>query len=90
MKDLKTHYTEAKLVQLLEQNGIGRPSTFSSLVDKIQERNYVKKDNVKGKTESVGLGRAAGNKRMSVVEGVREHGVKFGGEGEAVMRTVTV
>ncbi len=50
MKDLKTHYTEAKLVQLLEQNGIGRPSTFSSLVDKIQERGYVKKDNVKGKS----------------------------------------
>ena len=49
LKDLKTHYTEAKLVQLLEQNGIGRPSTFSSLVDKIQERNYVKKENVKGK-----------------------------------------
>jgi len=50
MKDLKAHYTEAKLVQLLEQNGIGRPSTFSSLVDKIQERGYVKKDNVKGKS----------------------------------------
>ena len=50
MKDLKSHYTEAKLVQLLEQNGIGRPSTFSSLVDKIQERGYVKCDNVKGKT----------------------------------------
>ena len=50
MKDLKSHYTEAKLVQLLEQNGIGRPSTFSSLVDKIQERGYVKCDNVKGKS----------------------------------------
>ena len=49
LKDLKTHYTEAKLVQLLEQKGIGRPSTFSSLVDKIQEREYVKKENVKGK-----------------------------------------
>ena len=50
LKDLKTHYTEAKLVQLLEQKGIGRPSTFSSsLVDKIQEREYVKKDNVTGK-----------------------------------------
>ena len=49
MKDLKTHYTEAKLVQLLEQKGIGRPSTFSSLIDKIQERNYVKKSNVSGK-----------------------------------------
>lgn len=49
MKELKSHYTEARLVQLLEQNGIGRPSTFSSLVDKIQERGYVKKGDVKGK-----------------------------------------
>ena len=49
LKDLKTHYTEAKLVQLLEQKGIGRPSTFSSLVEKIQERDYVKKENIKGK-----------------------------------------
>lgn len=49
LKDLKAHYTEAKLVQLLEQKGIGRPSTFSSLVDKIQEREYVKKENVQGK-----------------------------------------
>ncbi|MAU37468.1 MAG: DNA topoisomerase 1 [Flavobacteriales bacterium] len=49
IKNLKTHYTESRLVNLLEKNGIGRPSTFSSLVDKIQERNYVKKTNVKGK-----------------------------------------
>ena len=53
MKELKSHYTEARLVQLLEQNGIGRPSTFSSLVDKIQERGYVKKDNIKGKPINV-------------------------------------
>ena len=49
IKDLKMHYTEAKLVQLLEEKGIGRPSTFSSLIDKIQERNYVKKENIEGK-----------------------------------------
>ena len=49
LKELKSHYTEAKLVQLLEQRGIGRPSTFSSLVDKIQEREYVKKENIEGK-----------------------------------------
>jgi len=49
IKGTKLHYTEAKLVQLLEEKGIGRPSTFSSLVDKIQERGYVKKEDVKGK-----------------------------------------
>ena len=47
--ELKSHYTEAKLVQLLEENGIGRPSTFASLIDKIQERKYVEKQNITGK-----------------------------------------
>jgi DNA topoisomerase I len=49
IKGLKQHYTEARLVQLLEEKGIGRPSTFSSLIDKIQERGYVKKEDIKGK-----------------------------------------
>jgi DNA topoisomerase-1 len=49
IKGAKMHYTEARLVQLLEEKGIGRPSTFSSLVDKIQERGYVKKQDIKGK-----------------------------------------
>jgi DNA topoisomerase-1 len=48
LKSLKQHYTEAKLVQLLEDNGIGRPSTFSMLVDKIQEKEYVKKQDIQG------------------------------------------
>lgn len=49
MKNTKQHYTEARLVHLLEEKGIGRPSTFSMLVDKIQERGYVKKEDIKGK-----------------------------------------
>jgi len=49
IKGIKQHYTEARLVHLLEENGIGRPSTFSSLVDKIQDRGYVKKEDVKGR-----------------------------------------
>jgi len=42
------HYSEAKLVNLLEEKGIGRPSTYASLVEKIKDRQYVKKRNIKG------------------------------------------
>lgn len=48
LKERKQHYTEAKLIQLLEARGIGRPSTFSMLLSKIQERGYVTKEDVEG------------------------------------------
>jgi len=49
LTNIKSHYTEARLIQLLEEKGIGRPSTFAMLIDKIQERGYVKKEDIKGK-----------------------------------------
>jgi DNA topoisomerase I len=48
-RNCPSHYTEAYLVQLLEKRGIGRPSTFSSIVDKNQERKFVVKQNIEGK-----------------------------------------
>ena len=44
----KPRPTEARLVSILESKGIGRPSTFSTLVNKIQDRGYVKRGNVTG------------------------------------------
>ena len=40
-------FTEAMLVKALEENGIGRPSTYASILATIQNREYVEKD--KGK-----------------------------------------
>ena len=37
-------YTEATLIKFLEEKGIGRPSTFSSIITTIIQRNYVKRD----------------------------------------------
>jgi len=36
-------FNEASLVKILEEKGIGRPSTYASIINTIQERDYVKK-----------------------------------------------
>jgi DNA topoisomerase-1 len=38
-------YTEATLVKALEENGIGRPSTYAPIMSTIQERGYVEREN---------------------------------------------
>ena len=46
-------YTEATLIKTLEENGIGRPSTYAPILSNIQEKNYIEKNEQKrfGPTE---------------------------------------
>jgi DNA topoisomerase-1 len=43
-------YTEATLVRALEKHGIGRPSTFSSLLAAVQDRGYAELKNLPGQS----------------------------------------
>ena len=75
-----SHFTESSLISKLEDLGIGRPSTFASLVDIIQERGYVKKTNIDGEkytcieyklssgvVEEIKLERIHGNEKNKLV-----------------------
>ena len=47
-------FTEATLIHALEENGIGRPSTYAPIITTIVDRGYVEKDQKKLKTTPLG------------------------------------
>ena len=48
-------FTEATLVKELEENGIGRPSTYASIIGVLQDRDYVNKIEGKFKPTTLGM-----------------------------------
>ena len=48
-------YNEATLVKKLESDGVGRPSTYASILSTIQEREYVTKEGGKFKPTELGM-----------------------------------
>lgn len=47
-------YSEATLVKALEENGIGRPSTYAAIISTIQDRGYVRQEQRRLHPEDVG------------------------------------
>ncbi len=43
-----TRFSEASIVKVLEKEGIGRPSTYSSILGKLYEKRYIEKKDVLG------------------------------------------
>ena len=48
-------YSEATLIKALEENGVGRPSTYASIVTVIQDRGYVEKVDRRLKPVTLGM-----------------------------------
>ncbi|MEK6672317.1 MAG: type I DNA topoisomerase [Nitrospirota bacterium] len=48
-------YSEATLVKALEENGIGRPSTYAAILSTIQDRKYVHKEDVRFSPTELGV-----------------------------------
>lgn len=48
-------YNDASLIKILEQKGIGRPSTYASIISVIEDRGYVEKTDKKFYATAVGM-----------------------------------
>lgn len=53
LKENKTHYNESSLIKKLESLNIGRPSTYSSIVENIINKKYILRGNIEGKKMNI-------------------------------------
>jgi DNA topoisomerase-1 len=71
-------YTESSLIKALESNGVGRPSTYASIVGVIQDRGYVIK--VEGRLAPTDLGMVVCDALVATFEDIMDVGYTAGME----------
>ncbi|MEM8757382.1 MAG: DNA topoisomerase [Planctomycetota bacterium] len=65
-------YTEASLIKTLESEGIGRPSTYASIISVIQDRNYV--EQLQRRFHATDLGEVVTDKLIEAFPGLMDLG----------------
>ncbi len=78
-------YNEAGLIKYLKKSGVGRPSTYSAIITKIIERNYVEIKNIDGIEKEV-ITLSVSNKKYNTIK-EKSKKVKIGAEKSKICPT---
>ncbi len=81
----KLRYNEAGLIKYLKTSGVGRPSTYSAIITKILDRNYVEIKNIDGIEKDVITLSVSNKKYNSIKEKSKK--VKIGAEKQKMIPT---
>jgi DNA topoisomerase I len=76
-------FNEAGLIKHLEKNGIGRPSTYASIMTKIIDKNYVSIQNIEGKEKDSKI--FSINQKYKLKETTKK--IKIGSENKKIVPT---
>lgn len=81
-KGLPVRFNESGLIKYLEEKGIGRPSTYASLISKILERGYVEIKDIEGEKREINIliydGKISSEKKE----------ISYGGEKKKLVPTI--